>query len=146
MPLDSWRTSVRDNYVATLGAFQAANPTLVDQVYRARPESVADTRAIFVGGIRETYLLDSGTFTRTVDVDVVCSVHLADNQETQDKLDEMADAVIDWLAADAQAHVLSDHTEQHPVRSEPVELQEGASLFIPAIAITCRATIQQGRA
>jgi hypothetical protein len=140
-----WRSDVRDNYVLTAEAFHTANTTLADTVYRTRPESISDERAIFVGGITEAISLDSGTWTRIVDVDLVCSIHLSDNAETQDNLEEMADALIEWLAADDRAHCLGAHTEQHPIRSATVELSEGA-IFIPAIAITCRATIQQGRA
>lgn len=139
-----WRKEVRDNYVVSLTAFLAANPTLLDRVYRSRPESVADTKAVFVGQISEAISLDSGTWARVVDVDIVCSVHHADNAETNDALEELADALIDWLADNDRAHTLGAHTEQHPVRSTTVDLAEGA-IFIPAIAIACRASMQQGR-
>lgn len=139
-----WRSDVRDNYVTTLTAFQAANTTLLDRVYRKRPEAITDTRAVFVGQISEVISLDSGTWSRVVDVSIVCSIHLSDNAETGDNLEELSDALIEWLAADAQAHALGAHTEQHPVRSTDVDLVEGA-IVIPAISITCRASIQQGR-
>jgi hypothetical protein len=143
--MTSWRSDVRDNYKVTLDAFQAANPTLVDNVNRARPPSVVETRTVFVGLISEPDIaLDSGTWRRIAEVDIVAAVHLADNEETTDKLDELADELTDWLAANDRAHVLGAHTEQHPIRSTPVEIIEGA-VIIPAIAITCRATIQQGR-
>lgn len=143
--MTTWRQPVRDNYVTALGAFLAANPTLADRVYRSRPESLANTRSLFVGPISEPDIsLDSGTWRRIAEVDIVCAIHLADNEETTDKLEELADELTDYLAQNAQAHVLGDATEQHPIRSTPIEIPEGA-IFIPAIAITCRATIQQGR-
>lgn len=140
----TWRSEVRDNYVATLETFQAANTAILDRVYRARPESVAETRAVYVGPIAEDIDLDSGTWRRVVAVDLICSVHLADNEETTDKVEELADAIIEWLAADDRAHVLGAHTEQHPVRSTTIEIAD-SGYTIPAVAITCRATIQQGR-
>jgi hypothetical protein len=140
----AWRSDVRDNYVLTLQAFLAANPTLLDRVHRSRPESLADTTCAFVGGISEAIGLDSGTWRRVADVEIAVTRHLSDNAETTDHLEELADALTDWLAADARAHVLGDHTEQHPIRTATIEIPE-SGIFIPAIAITCRATIQQGR-
>lgn len=142
--MTAWRSQVRDNYVVTLGAFLAANPTLADRIYRSRPDSLTDTRSIFVGGMSEPIELDAGTWRREVSVDLVCAIHLSDNAETTDKLEEMADTLIEWLAANARAHVLGDTTEQHPIRSTSVEIAEGA-IIIPAIVITCLASIQQGR-
>jgi hypothetical protein len=40
--------------------------------------------------------------------------------------------------------VLGDNTEQHPFRSQSVEIIEGG-IVVPAVAISCRASIQQGR-
>ena len=139
-----WREDVRDGYVTTAEAFMADNPTEADRVYRARPESVADTRSIFVGTIAEQISLDSGTWGRVVLVDLVCAIHLSDNAETTDKLEAMADGLIEWLAADDRAHCLGAHTEQHPVRSATIELAEGP-ILIPAITVTCQASILQGR-
>jgi hypothetical protein len=140
----TWRADVRNNYVTSLGVFQAANSSLLDRVYRARPESLQDTKSVFVGGISEDLSLDSGTFQHIATVEIVAAVHLADNEETTDRLDALADALTEWLAANDRAHVLGASTEQHPVRSVPIEIPEGG-IFIQAVAITCRATIQQGR-
>ncbi len=140
----NWRSDVRDKYVVTLEAFQSANSTLLDRVYRARPESLAETRSVFVGPITEAVELDSGTWRRVAEVEIICSRHQSDNSETTDDLEELADSLTDWLAANDRAHVLGDHTEQHPIRTTTIEIPEGG-IFIPAIAITCRATIQQGR-
>lgn len=139
-----WRSEVRDNYVLTLEAFKTANSSLLDRVYRSRPESLTDTTSVFVGPIGEVISLDSGTFGRVVDCEIVCTRHLADNAETTDDLEELADAVIEWLAANDRAHCLGAHTEQHPTRSQTTEIPEGG-VYIPAITITCRASILQGR-
>jgi hypothetical protein len=142
--MSNWRSEVRDNYTLTLEAFQAANTSLLDRVTSARPASLADTRSAFVGGISEDIDLDSGTWRRQVSVDILCAIHLSDNEETTDKLEELADALVEWLAADDRAHVLGAHTEQHPVRSASVEISDGG-IIVPAVAISCRASIQQGR-
>jgi hypothetical protein len=142
--MTNWRSDVRDNAVLTCSAFLTANSGLADRVYRARPESLAETTAIFVGTITEDIRLDAGTWQRVVDVEIVTTRHLADNAETTDDLEELADTLIDWLAANDRAHAFGDNTEQHPIRSATTEIQEG-TVFVPAILITCRATIQQGR-
>lgn len=143
--INAWRSQIRDNAVLTLEAFQAANPSLLDRVYRSRPSSLAETRSVFVGGITETYRLDSGTISRDSTVDFVATIHFGDNAETTDNLEELADALVDWLSADAQAHCLGEDTVQEPVRSTPVELDEGNGIFVPGVSISCRARIQQGR-
>lgn len=139
-----WRSTVRDAYVVTLEAFMAANPTLVDRVHRSRPESLADTRCLYVGGMTELIDLHSGVWQRVLEVDIACAIHLSDNAETTDNLEELADAVTDWLAADDRAHCLGADTEQHPIRTTTVEIADGG-IVVPAIAITCSASIQQGR-
>jgi hypothetical protein len=139
-----WRRLVRDGATATLTAFQAANPSMVDHVSSARPAGLTDRRNVFVGAINESIDLDFGTWRREAEVDVVCSMPLGDNEETVNNVDEMADALIEWLAADDRAHAFGANTTQEPVRSTSVEIQDGGTI-VPAVAITCRARIEQGR-
>lgn len=120
----------------------AANPTLVDRVYRKRPASIADTRSIFIGTIGETLRHDSGTRQRTTDVEIVVARHLADNEETADDLEELADALIDYLSDNP--HAFGANTVQEPVRDAEVEIAEG-TVYVPGITITCRALIMEGR-
>lgn len=138
-----WRQDVRDNIVTALDAFQAANTTLVDKIERARPESLQDTKSIFVGGISEAIAHDSGTRRREATVELVCAIHLSDNAETTDQLEELADALVDHLTDNP--HSLGPHTLVEPVRTTTVEVSDGGGIFIPAITVTCRALIQQGR-
>lgn len=145
MSITAWRSQIRDNAVTTLEAFKAANPTLTDRVYRSRPPSLAERRAVFVGGIREDLSLDSGTISRDTLVDIVASRHLADNAESTDDIEEVADALIDWLSANDRAHAFGTNTVQNPVRSESVELDEGNGIIVPAVVITCRASLMEGR-
>ena len=146
MPLTPFRSTCRDSYVTTLEAFKAANPTLVQQVYRSRPSGITEQRAAFVGAIREIIPdLHSGVWQREIEVDVVVTQMLFDNSETTDSLEDTADALIDWLAADERAHLVADGTEQQPIRSGSIELDEGNGVIVPGVLITCRARIQQGR-
>lgn len=137
-----WRSAVRDNAVATCEAFQVANPTLAHRVYRKRPASIGDTRSIFVDSIGEQIRHDSGTRQRTAEVSIVVARHLADNEETADDLEELADALIDYLSDNP--HAFGANTVQEPVRDAEVEIAEG-TVYIPGISITCRALIMEGR-
>src|SRR5688572_17158391 len=119
-----FRQDTREGTRNTLLAFAAANGSLVDRVYKSRPGALAEGRSLFVGAIAEDMELDSGTFGRTVSVDVVAAARFADNQETVDRADELGDAVIEWLAANARAHALGVNTLLEPVRSQSVEIDE----------------------
>lgn len=140
-----FREDVRDGTVTTLTAFAVANSTIVDRVYRARPGALAEGRSLFVGGITEDMTLDSGTFGRTASVEVLATGRFADNAETVDRVDELGDAVIEWLAQNAHAHDLGINTLLEPTRSQSVEIDEGNGIIVPAVSITCRARILQGR-
>lgn len=139
-----WRSDVRTNGTTTLEAFQSANPTLLDRVHSARPSTVGDTRSAWMGAIGENIRHDSGTWQRIADVEIVVARHLADNEETADDVEELADALIEWLSADDRTRAFGAYTLQEPVRSVTAEIAEGG-VFTPAVIITCRATIQQGR-
>ena len=145
MAITAWRSQVRDNAVTTLQAFATANSSLMDRVYRARPSSLAEQKAVFVGGIAEDTTLDSGTIGRTTSVDFVAPVHLSDNAESTDRLEELADALVDWLSANARAHALGSNTLSEPIRSASVELDDGNGIIVPGVAITCRARLLEGR-
>lgn len=140
-----FRQDVREGTKNTLLAFAAANSSLVDRVYKARPGALAEGRSLFVGSIAEDMTLDSGTFGRDVSVEVLAAARFADNQETVDRADELGDAVIEWLAANARAHALGINTLIEPIRSQSVEIDEGNGIIVPAVAITCRARVLQGR-
>jgi hypothetical protein len=142
--MTAWRSAVRDSAVTTCEAFVVENDELVDRVFRSRPASLAETRSIFIGPISENIRHDSGTWQRIADVEIICTKHLTDNEETSDDLEEMADALIEYLSAFDTVHAFGANTVQEPIRSVQIEIPDGG-IFIPAIAITCRATIQSGR-
>lgn len=139
-----WRGDVRDSFKTGLATFMAANPSLVEHVYRARPAAITDRKTIFVGGIEEEHHLDSGTWQRIALVTLVCTRTLGDNAEAIDDIEDLADALADYLADPIQAHLCGDHTEQHPVRTTTTEITDGGT-FLPAVVVISQATIQQGR-
>lgn len=140
-----WRQDVREGTRNTLLAFAAANGSIVDRVYKSRPGALAEGRSLFVGSINEDIALDSGTFGRTVTVEVLATARFADNEETVDRADELGDAVIEYLASNANAHDLGAHTLLEPTRSQSTEIDEGNGIIVPAVLITCRARMLQGR-
>ena len=137
-----WRGDLRDRYLVGLQAFAAANPTLVDHVYKARPASLTDAKCIFVGGVAENILHTQGTRQRTAEVTLVCTAALGENTETTDELEDMADGLVDYLTDNHG--LIGAQTVQEPVRSTTTEVPDGGT-FLPAIAVICRAPILQGR-
>lgn len=137
-----WRGDVRDSYVTSLTAFKAANPTLVTHIYRARPPALTDAKSIYVAGISEAIAHDSGTRRREASVDLACCVALGENAETTDALEDLADGLVDWLTTNYG--LTGALTFQEPVRTTTAEIADGGT-FIPAIIVTARAFIQQGR-
>lgn len=137
-----FRADVRSRFFTGLETFVDANPSIADRAYKARPASLADTKAVFIAPQPIAALHTSGVRQKRIEFNVVCSVHLADNVETTDKLEALTDAVEDWVTDNP--HVVSGYVLTEWVRSTPIELDEGG-VFIPAIAITCTALIQEGR-
>lgn len=137
-----WRGDVRDSFKAGLDAFLVANPTIVTHVYSARPAAIIDARVIFIGGIAETILLDQGLRQRSAEITLVCTRSLGANTEVVDDLEDLADALIDYLTSNP--HLPGALTVQAPVRSTTTELPDSGT-FLPAVAIVARADIQEGR-
>ena len=140
--MSGWRSDVRDTFMVSLTAFMAANPTLVDQIYKSCPPSLADRRVIFIGGITEEITQDPGVRRRACEVTLVCTAQLGDSTEVTDDLEVMADALVDYLTANYG--LTGALTYQEPVRTTTTELNESGT-YIPAIAVVARAYIQQGR-
>jgi hypothetical protein len=137
-----WRGDVRDSFKVGLDAFLVANPTLVTHVYSARPAAIADSRVVFIGGIAETMKHTQGLRVRNAEITLVCTRSLGENTEVVDDLEDLADALIDYLTDNP--HLPGDLTVQEPVRSTTTELPDSGT-YLPAVAIVARADIQEGR-
>lgn len=137
-----WRGDVRDTFKTSLDVWSA---TLGEppQIKKARPAALANNRTVYIGGISEEIAQDSGTQRRVAEVTLVCCVHLGENAETTDELEDMADSLVDWLTTNFG--LTGALTYQEPIRTVTTEIAEGG-IFIPAIAVVARAFIQQGRA
>ena len=142
------RVDLRTSLYQSLLAFQVANTSLLesgDMVHSARPNSLVDRRSLFVGAVREPDIaLDSGTWTRNLEVDAWCCVPLGDNEEAVNSVDTLGDAVIDWLAANVRAHIAGSGYVVNGLRSDSAEVQDGGT-FVPAVVITVIVYFQTGR-
>lgn len=137
-----WRGDCRDSFVTSLTAFKAANPTLVEHIHRARPPMLPDNRSIYVGNIVEQIRHDSGTRARTAQVELWCCRHLSDNAESTDDLEDLADALVDWLTTNYG--LTGTLTVQEPVSTATGEVLDGATPT-PAVLVISSALVQQGR-
>lgn len=97
----TYRTDARVALNTLLTNFQAANPTLLNQVYRARPATLHPPCA-FIGDWREpTISLDMSIITRLPQVDLVLVQGEYSNAETMDRQDVLSDAFVSYLANNA---------------------------------------------
>ncbi len=140
--MSGWRSVTRDAFKVGLDAFLAANPTLVTHVYSGRPAAIADSRCIFIGGIAETINNPVGVVQRVAEVTLVCTRSLGENTEVIDDLEELADALVDYLID--HPHLTGALTYQEPVRTTTTELADSGT-YLPAIAVVAQAVIQDGR-
>lgn len=115
-----YRTALFD----ILTDFQAANPTLLRQVYRARPATYYPPCA-YVGGINEPDISHQfgGQRSRTQESTLVLIEGVYENAETADRLDVLADALITYLTS--QHARVSGATLLEAVSSEDVDLAIG---------------------
>lgn len=122
--------------------YATANPTLLRHVYRARPADFTETPCAYVGNRPESIRHDSGTRQRTMTPQLVVVAPAPDNEEAMDRMDDLADALLDAFTADP--HAISATTLIEPIGIEDVEDQVGTVSY-PGFAITFRATILEGR-
>ena len=97
----TYRTDARVALATLLDNFRIANPTLLNQTYRARPGTLHPPCA-FIGDWREpTIALDMSIVTRLPLVDLVLVQGEYDNAETMDRQDVLTDAFLSYLANNA---------------------------------------------
>lgn len=98
------RAGVRSALNTALTAFQVANPTLLNQVYRARPASLSPPSA-FIGHWSERVVLEQQLGTRLPTIEVWLVQGTYDNAETMDRLDVLADAFIAYFGDPTHAYL-----------------------------------------
>ena len=126
------RAEFREALADILDDFQAANPTLLRQTYRARPASFKPPLA-YVGGINEPTISHQfgGQRIRDQRSSLVLVQGVYENAETADKLDVLADALITYLTG--QHARVSGATLLEAISSEDVDLAIGETTYAATI-------------
>jgi hypothetical protein len=125
-----------------LDVYQAANPTLLRAVYRARPSQIGETPCAWIGDRSEQLTHDSGTRGRTMLVQVVLCDTITDNGETLDRIDPLVDALLDALTA--LPHGVTSGTVLDPVGVDDADIPFGTVNYFGTV-ITVRVRILEGR-
>ena len=97
-------TTFRSDVVAALRtvllARKAASPTLLRAVYNARPGSFPETPCAYIAGRNERITYTAQTRARTmVGLEVVIVDTLSDASETEDRMDDLIDLLVDDFTA-----------------------------------------------
>ena len=138
-------STYRSDFVAGVAAvaqtYATANPTLLKKVTTARPAGFGDTPHAYVGGRPESIIHTSGTRQRTLSLTLVVVSSEPDTVEVRDRMDDLADALIDAYTA---AHSQVPGCLIEPIGVEDIEDQVGTVSY-PGFQITIRALVLEGR-
>lgn len=136
------RAQFRAALVGILEDFQTANPTLLRQTYRARPASFHPPMA-YVGPITEPTIQHKfgARRRRLMRAPLLLVEGLYENAETSDRLDVLADAMIDYLTIEHDR--VSGRTLLQAVSSEEVELDLGGGTIYAATSITVEHDVEE---
>lgn len=141
-----FRTVARAALVTALTAFKSENstpPNKLRQVYRARPAAFGAMPCLYIGGITDVRIQHTaGLRQRDIQTTLVLVDEISDNEEVVDRLDALADALIDYFSA--RPHALSDDSLVAPTRGEQTELDVSGVRYA-VVVITLLGQIQEGR-
>lgn len=98
MSATTFRADTRAALVAVLEAEKAASPTLLRQVWAARPGGFAEVPAAYVSNMTEAITWTAGTRTRLMDGAEVTIVD-SYREGSSDLLDQLVDKLIDRFSA-----------------------------------------------
>jgi hypothetical protein len=135
------RAEFRAALAGILTDFQAANPGLLRQVYRARPATFNPPLA-YIGGINEPTISHQfgGQRQRIQTSSLVIVQGVYENAETADKLDILADALITYLTS--QHARVSGATLLEATSSEDVDLSIAETVYAATI-VTIRHDVRE---
>lgn len=144
----TFREDVHAGIVSVLTDFKAANPTLLRQVWHARPSSytLGELPAAVLGNLTETISTMNGVRQRQFTGFTVELVDRSpDNMESDDRMNLLVDAMLDYLTA-------AFHSASGTSISEPIavtdgdrgDIAEGAVHWFSNV-ITFRAYVAEGR-
>lgn len=144
----TFRVDMRAAMLVILEAQKAATPTLLRKTAASKPGKFAELPLAYIGTASESITYDSGTRTRTL----IPTVQLVDaytsSDQTADRLDELADALVDRFTAAIQAipNTILQLTSITPNEIESVDLKAGQSTWYPGLILTFdRTAIREGR-
>lgn len=135
----TFRSDAAAAVLGLLTTYQTANPTRLRHVTRARPSSVGETPAAWIGEVTESIRNSANIRQRTFIIPIVVVDQLADNSETLNRLDDLVDALIDVVTA--APHAVSGATLIEPSGVSEVEI-DGP---FHGVAINVSGLIQEGR-
>jgi hypothetical protein len=142
----TWRNTIRNNTETQLTDYEAANPTLLKGVKRARPGSFPETPFAYIGDIRLTFQHTAGSVRTVTDgeVDIHLILDTVDSVESKDELDDLVDGLTDYLSNDAQKHYLGSNIAFDTLSSSDTSESVGSVVYTGVILTIGGITGQQG--
>lgn len=145
----TFRQDVHDGIVTTLTNWQTANPTLLRQVYHARPDSytLGDLPAATVGNMTESITVMNGIRQRRMDgftVELIDRAPIAG--EADDRMNALVDGLMDYIT-DAY-HSASGTSIVEPIGVSDGDsglIAEGSNLYWYSNVLIFRAYVAEGR-
>lgn len=134
-----FRSDLTAAALTVLTTYQTANPTLLRMVKRGRVSQVGETPAVWIGDIVEDGRFSAQVRQREITLEITFIDDLADNSETENRLDDLVDAI--WESFSAAYHAVSGSTEVVPLRVRPIEIEGPYRGFIMSVL----GRIQEGR-
>jgi len=144
MTATTFRSDVVAGLWGLLTGFVAANPTMLNAGYRARPRSLGNRPLGFVGPRNEpTITHTSGLRQRNMTPSIVLVWGWNEEEETADVRDDVVDAFLDY--ATARPNAVSAGTQTAPTSTEDVELEMDGAYYPATIIAFGETTILEGR-
>lgn len=142
MPTSTFRNDIRAGLKTILDDFQTANPTLLRHTYKARPASVGDLPAAYVGNMPEVAQHVHGIRVRELSASVTFLDLISDATEVTDRMDDLVDAFLDYLTD--RPHITSA-TVWDRVTVDDGELDYDGALYRAVTFGGINVTIHEGR-
>lgn len=142
MPTSTFRNDIRAGLKTIIDGFKTANPTLLRSTYRARPASIGDLPAAWVGNLPEVVEHVSGVRSRTMAASVTFLDLLSDAAEVTDRMDDLVDAFLDYLTD--RPHITTA-TIWDRVTVEDGEVEYDGAIYRAVVFGGVNASIHEGR-
>lgn len=138
----TWRRDLRAALLGILTEFRVENPDLLRGTSAIRPESIGELPFAWVGDIAESITHDSGTRERAATAEIVVVDRLGENAATEDRLDTLADLLLDRLTSEVR-RIPTSIIE--PVSIDPGEIEVGDGAYRALTIGIGRTSIREGR-